>query len=599
MKRAVSILLMLMIFLYMMNLPAYSETLKLPSMLKTIEDEAFVNDAGLDVIIFPEGLQSIGKRAFANTSLKKIYLPDSVISIANDAFEMCNSLIVSTKINTYGYYWAQERGYTIEPIKTDDSSEDGEYVLDIYWVGNGDNETVRTGVEKAISDYIKPLIGAGVRIHIIGWGDWNDKAIAALQAGEKMDLIFTADWEGYTQEALAGLLTPLDELLDQYGTGIKETLPQTYLDGAKIDKIQYAIPTNKELCLPQGFIINKTAANAIGWDVQADDPSIKSTADLEPWLKKYKQLFPNKYPYLMDGQSARWADEPWVPDFAGMGSNSISMKMAKGEDGTIDETIYSIFETPEQEEHIRLMYDWGQKGYISPDAALTSFDYNGFFGRGDFLAFAQPLKGNGIKAAEMYAANATAEFECVEITMQPKYVVTTHTSGSMFAIPVTSHSPDIAMKYLNLMHTDATLVNLMVYGLEGVNYIKVNDKQVELTDQNWYGVHGGAWTVGDTSLQYTLSTEDPQKNTLLQDFAKDAIATISLGFRFIKDAVADQIAAVDAVVSEMANPLMSGQVNPDDGTLGVEALKKALTNAGMPEILMEVKQQYWNWRQKQ
>ncbi len=71
------------------------------------------------------------------------------------------------------------------------------YTLDIYWVGNGDNEAVRAGVEAAVNEYIEPLIGAKVSYHIIGWGDWNDKAINALQSGEKMDLIFTADWEGY------------------------------------------------------------------------------------------------------------------------------------------------------------------------------------------------------------------------------------------------------------------------------------------------------------------------------------------------------------------------------------------------------------------
>ena len=476
---------------------------------------------------------------------------------------------------------------------------DDAYTLDIYWVGNGDNEAVRAGVEEAVNAYIEPLIGAKVSYHIIGWGDWNDKAINALQSGEKMDLIFTADWEGYGVEVSGGLLMPLDDLLEKYGQGIKETLPQTFLDGVKVNGVLYGIPTNKELCVPEGLIINKTAANAIGWDVQPDDPTIKTTADLEPWLEKYKAAYPEKYPYLMDGQAGRWADEPWCPDWAGMGSNSIAMKMAKQENGEFDETIYSIFATPEQEEHIRLMYKWGKAGYISPDAALTSFDYNGTFGRGDFLAFSQPLKGNGIKANEMYAANHTTDFECVEITLQPKYVVTTHAGGSMFGIPVTCKNPEAAMKYLNLMHSDATLVNLMLFGAEGVNYTKVNDQQVELTDQNWYGVHGGAWTVGNTKHQYVLTSEDPEKNALLQSYADDAIPTASRGFRFVKDDVADQIAAVDSVVSEMANPLMCGQVDPDDPALGIEALKTALTDAGMDEIIAEVQTQYDAWKAAQ
>lgn len=169
------------------------------------------------------------------------------------------------------------------------------------------------------------------------------------------------------------------------------------------------------------------------------------------------------------------------------------MKMAANEDGTFDETIYNIFATDEQKAHIETMHKWGEAGYIDPDNALTTFDYNGTFGRGDFLVMAAPLKGNNIKSTEMYAANATAEFECTEITMQPKYVVTTHAGGSMFGIPVTSKNPAKAMQFINLMHSDEKLVNLMLFGEEGVNYTKANDTQVELVaDANWYSVHGGA-----------------------------------------------------------------------------------------------------------
>ena len=39
---------------------------------------------------------------------------------------------------------------------------DGADTLDIYWVGNGDNEAVRAGVEAAVNAYVEPLIGAKV-----------------------------------------------------------------------------------------------------------------------------------------------------------------------------------------------------------------------------------------------------------------------------------------------------------------------------------------------------------------------------------------------------------------------------------------------------
>ena len=244
----------------------------------------------------------------------------------------------------------------------------GVTTLDIYWVGAGDAPEIRAGVEEAINAYIEPLIGANVSFHIIAWGDWEEQAVKALKNDfTEMDLIFTADWEFYGDLVSAGVLFPLGDQLDRNGQDILENLSESFLNGVKINNQIYGIPTNKELCVPMGFLVNKTAADAIGWDLEANP--ITCTADLEPWLQKYKEAFPDKYPYLMDTGSVvgRWADEPWINDWSGLENNAVAMRMAKLEDGSYDETVYSIFETPEQEEHIRLMYDWVQKGYIDPE----------------------------------------------------------------------------------------------------------------------------------------------------------------------------------------------------------------------------------------
>ena len=86
----------------------------------------------------------------------------------------------------------------------------GEVVtLDYYWIGNGDTDQ-RAAVEAAINEYVEPLIGVNVVFHIIGWGDWETKAVTALQAGEKMDIMFTADWRDYMQLASQGLFLPVE-----------------------------------------------------------------------------------------------------------------------------------------------------------------------------------------------------------------------------------------------------------------------------------------------------------------------------------------------------------------------------------------------------
>ena len=478
-------------------------------------------------------------------------------------------------------------------------------VLDIYWVGTADNPEIRAEVEEAVNAYIEPIIGAHVCFHIVPWDDWKTEVVDVLtdKSSRKqadMDLVFTADWEFYPDLVEAKALLNLEDELKENGRDITATLPESYFNGIRIRGGVYGVPTNKELCVPQGFIVNKTAAEAIGWDYE--NTEIRSTADLEPWLQKYKEKYPARYPYLMDMSPAgRWVDEPWINDWSGLDNNPISMKMAKQEDGEFDETVYSIFETPEEEEHIRLMYRWVQAGYISRDNVnLDKAGAEEIFGSGDFLVFTQPLKGGGIKAVEMYTQchrDAFDDFEVGEIIMQPKYIVTAHTAGSMFAIPVTGGcDPDKAMQYLNLMHSDPVLVNLMLFGVEGKHYTKIDGKRAALTDTPWYTLHGGAWTVGDVTLQYVLENEDPEKNDKLITFAEDATETASLGFRFNRKKLQDESDAVTAVVNEYFVPLLCGVADPDDPERGIEAARAKLKEAGIDTLREAAQDQYDKWK---
>ena len=463
------------------------------------------------------------------------------------------------------------------------------YTLEIWWVGNADNPEVRAGVEEAINEHIEPLIGAHVHFNIVPWDDWKTEVVDVLtdKAARKtarMDLVFTADWEYYSDLVDAKALLQLGDELERNGRDILATLPEGFWDGIRIKGDIYGVPTNKELCVPMGFLVNKTAAEAIGWDFE-NEP-VTCTADLEPWLQKYKEKYPGRYPYLMDMSPAgRWVDEPWINDWSGLEQNALAMKMAKGEDGVFDETVYSIFETQEEEDHIRLMYDWVQKGYISPqNAGLDKAGAEAIFGSGDFPACNK----------DVYD-----DFEVGEITMQPKYIVTAHTAGSMFAIPVADCDPDKAMQYLNLMHSDPVLVNLMLFGVEGVNYTKADDRRVTLTEDAWYTVHGGAWTVGDVTLQYVLENEDPEKNSILVEYAKDAEETCSLGFRFNKKKLKEETRDVNAVILEYAAPLLCGTVDPDDPEKGIEAFRKALEEAGIDTLREAAQEQYEHWKNAQ
>lgn len=486
-----------------------------------------------------------------------------------------------------------------EPASSSSGSSADVITLDYYWIGNGDTDQ-RPLVEAAVNEYIEPLLGVRVSFHIVGWGDWDTKAITGLQAGEKMDIFFTADWRNYMQLATQGLFYPLNDnngeygnLLEQYGPDIIAGLNPAFITGTQIDGVNYAVPTNKELTVPEGFIYNVTFAEEIGFTPE-DAAAIKSLRDLEPWLEKAKEARPDEYPYLTDGGGGF---QPWVPGFAsGVPSNLISMEFAPDAAGNFNEAVTSIMETPWAQEHTTIMREWYLKGWIHPDAGLTTFNTTEIRNAGRFFIEPQPLKGHNIKAQELINASGNPDLVLNEIYAQPKVNITTHAGGSMLAIPIISQHPVEAMKFINLMHSDSKLLNMMLFGAEGTHWEFAEDGRVKILNSAWYGAHGGAWTLGNTMLQAVSTNEDPDKNRMLIEYSNDSVDHPSLGFRFRTEPVAAELTAIGAVADGLHRALMTGYVDP---AVELPNYIEALKAAGLDTVKAEVEQQYEEWKATQ
>ena len=468
--------------------------------------------------------------------------------------------------------------------------------LDYYIVGAGDTDQ-RPRVEDAINAYIEPLIGAKVVFHIIPWNDWATKAVTGIEAGEKMDIFFTADWYYYMQLASEGLFTKLNDdsgpdgnLIEKYGQGILSTLNPAFITGSQIDGVTYAIPTNKELSVPWGFVYNATLADEIGF-TDAEAAKVKTMADLEPWLAKAKEARPDEYPYLTDGMIGFMQ---WVHSFAANVDDFwLNMKAAPNADGTWDETIVSPIQTDWMKDYLNTVRDFYNKGYINPDAALTTFETSQYLNAGQFFIEPMPLKGANIKAQELVIASGNADLKLKEIYGMPKIVVSSDAGGSMLAIPAVSDHPVEAMKLINLMHTDSKLINMMLYGVEGTDWNLDPDGRVNVLNSAWLGAHPGAWVWADITIQKVTNQEDPNKNQMLIDYSKDALPHPSLGFRFRTEPVTAELTAIKAVSDGMQRALLTGNIDP---TVELPKYIQALKDAGLDTLKAEIEKQYSEWK---
>lgn len=83
-------------------------TMFAPASLVAIEDEAFRGSSFGDFDLMNSRVRYIGSRAFADCkNLKLIRIPESVISISDDAFDGCNNLVILCKYGSAAYQFAE------------------------------------------------------------------------------------------------------------------------------------------------------------------------------------------------------------------------------------------------------------------------------------------------------------------------------------------------------------------------------------------------------------------------------------------------------------------------------------------------------------
>ena len=156
-------------------------------------------------------------------------------------------------------------------------------------------------VEK-LNELVKPKINATVNIVMLDWGTWTDKFNTGINAGEKMDIAFTADWYGYLDSVANGYFLPLsdpdDNLLEKYAAETVAALGEGFVKGSQIGGINYAVPTDKEFAVNAGIVWNADLAEKYGFDMS----TVTSVEAMEPMLKTIKENEPNIIPYLIDGQ---------------------------------------------------------------------------------------------------------------------------------------------------------------------------------------------------------------------------------------------------------------------------------------------------------
>jgi putative aldouronate transport system substrate-binding protein len=471
-------------------------------------------------------------------------------------------------------------GNSNNPVSASNDGKNSSKKLEPYtlrFVYTGSPQRDEQEIEEAMNAYLIDKINAKIDLMPIDWGPWDDKINLMVASREKVDILFTAQWNKHAVNVAKGAFLELDGLLEQYGQGILQSLDPVFLAGAKINGKNYAIPTNKELASQGGIIYRSDVANELGIDMSV----VKTIEDLDAVYETILLKKPGMTPiYMKLGETF---NTHYVGNFDALGDTSIPGIILKDGDST---TVKPAYEVERYVNTLHTTRRFFQKGYINKDAATNQTMNIDALSSGDVFSITGSLKPG---KDEELAIQTGLIGKLAQLPLNEKTIATSETAGSMLAISTTSQDSVRAMMFINLLHTDSYLNNLLNYGIEGKHFVKISENMIRPTEYTKNYNPAANWMFGNQFLNYIWESENPHKWESFREFNQNAKLSPGLGFVFNGDAVRAEVAAVVNVDRQYQTALETGSVDVDKVLPEyVESLKAA----GIEKIIKEKQAQF-------
>ena len=445
-------------------------------------------------------------------------------------------------------------------------------------------------VEEIINQVSREKIGVEVHLMPLSIADYSQQVSLAAQNGE-IDIFHTLG--DLSQAISSDMVLDITDMIDEDAAETKALLEPEWLKTCEgPDGRLYAIPTLKPFALQPMLIYRKDIAEELGLDME----SVKDPADLTPIFEAVKAAHPEMTPLAPvssgDSGMSRWCDNI---DFLG-GDYTTPIGVLQGEDMTVK----SFFSLDQFKENADLVRYWYENDLIMKDAATTTSAAAELMSSGNYFAYSAsysyPLEDTAA------ALSAPSGFDVGAIALGEAYLDTSAINAVAQAISSTSKNPDAALKFLNLTYTDETVINTMLYGVEGRDYVKNDDGTVSYpegqdsatvpyTAQLSCGVLGNffiQWPLQGSGSVESLAWESEQNH--------NAAHSPAMGFIFDATPVRTQLTAVSNVIQQYFPGIQCGSVDP---TTAIPDFEKALSEAGYDDILAAKQEQLDAWLAQQ
>lgn len=449
--------------------------------------------------------------------------------------------------------------------------------INMYTMGIG-STTDNQMVQDAINEISREKIGVEVNWTVLDIGQWFEQYNLLLSGSEAVDLM--PNMGGVATGVRQGSFMEMEDLYAEYGQGIAEYLDDEFLNAGYVDGHLYGIPSQKDFAATKNITYRQDIVDELGLDVS----NVKTIEDWFPIMEAVQKAYPDMTMFVSNAGSTlnQWDSYNWDKL-----EDELGVLMNYGEKAEV----VNLFETDEYEKIVREMRKWYEAGFIAKDTATSTEAYSVIIKSGN--AFCSITTGNPGIVEEQ---TQNCGFPMGTIALTEPLASTMNVTALMWSIPYTSAEPEAAMKFLNLMYTDAEVSNLLNYGIEGVHYTVQDDgtlfypEGMDASSCTYHPEMTWIWPNTYIAGQWAASTKD--LGIKMGEFNKEARKSAAMGWVFNSAPVANEITACTNVIKEYAYGLEVGAVDVDEV---LPKFQQALKDAGIDRVIEEKQKQIDEW----
>lgn len=435
-----------------------------------------------------------------------------------------------------------------------------------------------------LNTLLQEKINTTVETEFLDWSDWMQKYPLKFAANEDFDLVYTANWAFYNDQAMkGGFLELTEDMLQEYAPQTWEAMPQASWDQAKIDGKLYMVPHNNQEVTDKVVLYRQDLLEKYNLE------PINSAETFAAYLKALASGEQGISPFgarPAEGWKFHELDQILLVQHNEWNMIDTNLPFAYKLDDEAGQ-IFNVYDTPEFASLLEYYKDLADNGAWSRNVVSNKSDVWQDIKAGKTASYVHTLGTAGANMAEMRRDKPEYIVNIADLTPDKKKIAAISTQNGM-AVHSTSRNPERALMVIDLLQNDKEIHDLTMYGVEGKHYEPVGDDRYKAgpAASDYTGFSNWGWN----SPYNRVDDSYPEEATKLGDAWDAQVYNFPLEtFVFDDSAVKNEVANVGNVMLRYGIPLEYGLI--EDLEKGRTDLIAQLKSAGMDKLQAELQAQ--------